>query len=212
MKTQLTAQLAIGGALASLLTLLLLHFLRTDLAAPSSMISEYALGAHGWLMRLCFAAFGVASASLLGALAGQLRSRLGKVGAAFLIAATVGLTLAAVFSTDPPSTAPDQMTFDGQMHAVGFMIGVPGELFAALFLTVELRRRERWRAGLLVASAIATWLSLAIMIPLLISQRGFGIPNRTLMVAYALWLIVAAAPLARRAAGWSVDPRGAEAR
>ena len=56
-----------------------------------SMISMYALGRHGWLMALCFAAFAAASACLFAALVADLPSLLGRVGSFFLLPAAIGL-------------------------------------------------------------------------------------------------------------------------
>ena len=77
------------------------------------------------------------------------------------------------------------------------MIGVPSQLLALLFLSLALRRRPTWAAVPLLTIALVVWASLAIMVPLLVQQRFFGIPNRVFMVAYGVWLILAARPLAK---------------
>lgn len=58
------------------------------------MISQYALGPYGWLMALCFAAFGVASGSLALAMAPRVRSLGGRVGIALLLTLRHGRLLA----------------------------------------------------------------------------------------------------------------------
>ena len=56
---------------------------------------------------------------------------------------------------------------------------------------------QTWAAVPLLTIALVVWASLAIMVPLLVQQRFFGIPNRVFMVAYGVWLILAARPLVK---------------
>lgn len=198
------ASVAMSAAVLAVVALGLLHVLERDLAPASHMISEYALGASSWLMTVCFAAFATSSASLLIALRPHVRTRVGRIGLGFIFLAAVGLALAAVFPTDPASTQPEDMSFAGRMHGVAFMVGVPGELFGVLLVTLALRRRS------LVLLAAMEWLSLALMIVALVlaapqpgapAQGWFGIPNRTFMVSYALWLTMAAWAVARNRPG-----------
>src|SRR6185503_17702017 len=100
----LAARSAIGTAALALIALAALHILKPEVRPSRNMISVYALGKHRWVMALCFAAFGAASACLFAALIGQVPSLLGRVGVAFLLAATVGLAMAARFPMDPVST------------------------------------------------------------------------------------------------------------
>jgi hypothetical protein len=107
---------------------------------------------------------------------------------------------------DPATADQSQMSFSGQMHGMAFMIGVPGELLAVLLLSFALRRPP-WNGVALLAVAAIVWISLVVMAVNLIGwmQAGaagpafFGFPNRTVMIGYAVWLIIAAWPLARGA-------------
>ncbi|MBK9976817.1 MAG: DUF998 domain-containing protein [Gemmatimonadetes bacterium] len=67
MPTSLLARLTLAASATAILALLALHALRADLSPATHMISEYAVGAHGWVMTLCFYAFALASLALLGA-------------------------------------------------------------------------------------------------------------------------------------------------
>ncbi len=191
------ARVAVAAATLALLLLFSLHALRPDLEPAGHMLSEYALGAHGWVMSLCFASFAVSSAALLLALARHSRGRLARLGQLFLFLASVGLVLGALFPTDPPRTPPDAFSFAGRMHGIGFMIGVPSELLTVLLLSLTLRKEPEWQGLVLLALAAGLWLSLGVMVPLIIAQHGFGIPNRLFMASFAAWLSVAAWPLAR---------------
>src|SRR5262245_58791217 len=189
------ALLAIVAAALALVALGLLHLLRPDLAPSAHMISEYAIGAHGYVMTLSFAAFAAATLSLFVALLPHAAGALGRIGLGFLLLAALGLAIGGAFAMDPITTTREATSLSGRMHGVGFMIGVPGQLLAVLLLSLTLGRQAPWSAVPLMALALADWACIAIMVPLLVRQRFFGIPNRAFMLAYAVWLILAARPL-----------------
>ena len=164
------------------------------------MISQYALGRHGWLMGLCFAGFALGSVGVFAALAGTVSSAVGRVGLGFLLVAAVGLAMAARFRMDPPSTT----SFSGKMHGISFAIGVPSQVLSVLLLSVAL---GSW---VLIVLAAVIWVSLGIMIAVMVMvgpgktpdpkgpERFLGLPNRFFMVGYGIWLMAAAWPVA----GW----------
>jgi Protein of unknown function (DUF998) len=204
----LAARAVVGAAALALIALAALHILKPEVRPSRNMISLYALGRHGWVMALCFAAFGAASACLFAALTGHVPSLLGRTGLAFLLAAAVGLAMAARFPMDPVSTPPEQMSFTGRMHGVAFMIGVPCQILAVLLLSLALGNNPSG-ASLLLALTAVIWLNLLIMITIMLivgpgkppnpngPERFLGWPNRLFMVAYGVWLMVVAWPLAR---------------
>jgi hypothetical protein len=203
------ARAAIGAAALALVALAALHILKPEVRPSSNMISLYALGRHGWVMALCFAAFGAAGACLFAALIAQVPSSLGRVGLAFLLAAAIGGAMAARFPMDPVSTPPAQMSFTGKMHGVSFLIGVPGQLFAALLLSLALGNQPSYASLPLLPLTAVIWLSLVVMIAIMLMvgpgkapdpngpERFLGFPNRLLMVSYGVWLMAAAWPMAR---------------
>jgi hypothetical protein len=196
-------------ALLALAALAALHVLERDIRPSSTMISRYALGRHGWLMSVCFAAFAVASACLFVALMPSAPTWLGRAGLAFLLTTSIGLGMAARFRMDPVSTTPQRMSFSGRMHGVSFLIGVPSQILAVLLLSLALGAQRFPTSPLLVALTAVIWLSLAVMVAVMLMvgpgkepnpdgpERFLGWPNRLFMVSFAAWLIVAAWPLAR---------------
>lgn len=186
------ARIAIAASGVAILALLSLHVVRADLPPATHMISEYAVGDHGWLMTLCFYTFSVASLALVGALATRVRGVVGWLGLVALVVAGAGLAIGGHFPMNPTTNDPARMSHSGQMHGMGFMLGVPGELLAVLLLTLHLRMQPGWKGGTLVVLAAATWLSVLVMAPLLIRGGAFGIPNRTFMLAYGAWVIFVA--------------------
>lgn len=205
----LAARVAIGTAAFALAALAALHLLKPDIHPGRTMISQYALGRYGWLMACCFAAFGAASASLFSALVTQMPSIMGRVGLAVLFVAAVGLAMAARFPMDPVSTPPAQMSFSGRMHGMAFFIGVPSQLLAVLLLSLALRRDVSHSASPLLALTVLIWVSFATMMAIMLivgpgktpdpkgPERFLGAPNRLFMVAYGVWLMIAAWPFTR---------------
>jgi len=208
----LAARVVVGAAALAVAALAALHVLKPDVHPSRTMISQYALGSHGWVMALSFAAFGAASAALCAALwtvpTAPMRSVLGGVGMVLLLVAAVGLAMAGRFPMDPVSTPSAQMSLSGRMHGVAFLIGVPSQTLGVLLLSLALRN-ERSRAALPLLSLTATiWVSLGIMIAIMWivgpgktpdpngPERFLGWPNRLFMIAYGVWLIVMAWPIA----------------
>jgi Protein of unknown function (DUF998) len=203
----LAARVAIGASALALIALAALHVLRRDIHPARTMISQYALGQHGWVMALVFAAFAAASASLFAALMLHVPSLPGRIGLVFLLGAAALLAMAARFPMDRVSAPPAQMSFSGKMHSVAFMIGVPCQVLAVLLLSLALGD-SRPSLPLLALTAVI-WLSLAMMIVIMLivgpgkppnpngPERFLGWPNRLFMIAYGVWLMVAAWPTAR---------------
>src|SRR5205809_843588 len=145
----LAARAVIGAAALAVTALATLHILKPDVHPSQNMISLYALGRHGWVMALCFAAFATATACLFAALVAHVSSLLGSIGLAFLLLAAVGLAMAALFPMDPVST-PAQMSFSGRMHGVSFLIGVPCQILSVLLLSVALGNNTSYASPLLL--------------------------------------------------------------
>lgn len=205
----LAARAVIGAAALALIALAALHLLKPDIHPSRTMISQYALGRHGWVMALCFAAFGAASGCLVAALIAYVPSLLGRIGLAFLLAAAIGLAMAARFPMDAVSTPREQTSFTGRMHGIAFMIGVPCQILAVLLLSLALGNQAGHASLPLLALTAVVWLSLAAMMTVMLivgpgkapnpkgPERFLGVPNRLFMVAYGVWLLVVAWPMAR---------------
>jgi hypothetical protein len=199
---------AIGSAALALLALAVVHLLKRDLDPSRTMISRYALGPYGWVMALCFAAWAAASLFLFGALTPLATSTPGRIGLILLLAAGIGLVIAAVFPMDPVGTPRGAMSLSGKMHSRAFSIGLPCLVVAPLLLSLTIGTQASHAALPLLPLTAAIWLGLTVMIAIgamVGPDHGpnprvpgvFGWANRLLIVAYSLWLIVAAWPLAQ---------------
>ena len=203
----LAARAAIGSAALALLALAVVHLLKRDLDPSRTMISRYTLGPYGWVMALC-SPHAAASALLFVALAPRASSSLDRVGQILLLAASVGLAMAARFPMDSVGTPRSDMSFSGKMHGIAFLVGVPALVLAASILSLSLARHGSHAAIPLLLLTAAIWLSLIAMIAIgamVGPDHGpnpqvpwlFGWVNRLLMVAYSLWLMVVAWPMAQ---------------
>jgi hypothetical protein len=197
------ARLSIGGAAAFLVLLAALHFIKPELDPSWRMISEYEIGRHGWVMALAFLSLAFSCVALFVAVRAQIRTRGGKVGLALLLVAAAGMTIAAIFTSDPITASGDELTTHGNLHALGAVLGI-GFPIAAALISRSLARNREWSQARrpLLWSAVAVWigflvftLSMILMFP---NDGTFGPdvpigwPNRLMMVAYSGWLMVVA--------------------
>jgi hypothetical protein len=113
-------RLSLAGLATFVAIVLAFHGLRDDLNPAEHTVSEYSLGAYGWLMRAAFAALGCGV--LATAVSLRLRfepSARWRVGFLLLALAAIGLFLDAGYNTDHPRV-PE--TPDGTVHGVGMLI------------------------------------------------------------------------------------------
>jgi hypothetical protein len=157
------------------------------------MVSEYALGNYGWVLALMFVAWALSCVTLFVAIKPHIRTTGGKIGLGFLLAAALGMSMAAIFDVSH------------DLHGLAAIIGMPSLPVAAMLTSLSLVRNPAWapaRRPLLWAANL-TWISLVLMFAAVfigLSQSGgefgsqvqAGWPNRFLVVAYCVWLITAA--------------------
>jgi len=169
------------------------------------MVSEYALGNYGWVLSLMFIAWAVSSWALAFTIWSQVRTRAGKIGLIFLIAAGVGEAMASAFD------------INHALHSVAAMIGILSLPVAAMLISASLSRTEAWSAArkALLWTANLTWVSVVLMAGTFIllivryTQAGgemtpevaalpagviavVGWTNRFLIVAYCAWVMMVA--------------------
>ena len=204
----MAASVAFAGGLISLALVPALAIVRPDLAPGGHVMSEYAID-YAPLGILFFVSQSVGCLSLAIALASVADRRSMRIGIWLLLAAAFGLGLAVFCPMDPLTTPAGQETMQGNLHGVSALIGIPGFIAAALVLASALSKKLEWRAAgpWLKGFAHLTWISLVLMIAcmvLLLTQgvtvmgELVGYANRLLVIAYALFLMVAAVPLLKR--------------
>jgi hypothetical protein len=146
-----SAFVAIGAVAASLICLLLLHFVSPEFGPSWRMVSEYANGRYPWLLTLVFAGWAVSSFALLLALWRLSATTLGKVGLIFLFLAGIGQVMGGLFD------------INHKLHGPAAIIGIPSLCLAAVILNIALAR-----VGTLHAPPVWTshlpWISFLAMI------------------------------------------------
>lgn len=201
-RTAATTSTASAGSFLGLLVLL--HLIKPEVDPSWQMISDYGVGGFGWVMSVAFLSLAASCVAAAVALRPHLRSWPSRIGAVFLLIAALGLIIGGVFPVDPVG---EEITFQGEMHGVGFMLGVPGFLVAATLISGGLARDPGWaraRRAVLWATSLV-WLSVvgfAVAMAVLFDgslgpeQYGpdtpIGWPNRLLILTYAVWLLTVA--------------------
>ncbi len=197
------ARVSWAAAALFLVLLAAVHVIKPELDPSWRFISEYAIGEHGWIMVLAFLSLALSCATLFIAIRPDTRTAGGKVGLAFLLAGAVGLTIAAIFTTDPITAGGDEITTRGVLHGAGNVIGTLGIPIAAALIARSLRRNQAWSSArrALLWSAVLAWIGLlvfevsfATMVPgrELGPDVRIGSPNRFMIVTYAVWLMAVA--------------------
>ncbi len=209
-QSSVAAHVAAAGTLAVALLILALHLIKPELDPSWRFISEYATGDHAWIMQLTFLVWGASCLALAMSLKDEVRSGLGSVGVVALFIAGSALVLAGVFSQDPVTSRPDQLTMSGSIHTIASIVGVPGLPLAAVLISAGVARNHLWSASWrpIMWFAHATWMSLLVMTAYLIwtlpQTGGFnenvwaGWMNRIVVAAYLGWMFIAAISLIRR--------------
>jgi hypothetical protein len=162
----MASRVAAAGPVAVALIIVALHAIKPEFQPSWRFISEYAIGPHGWIMKLAFLIWAASCAALALTLKHELKSWPGKIGVAVLLIVAVALVPAGLFAQDPVTAKPHELTTSGNIHAIASMIGIPGIPIAAMLISSSLwRTNQAWtpyRRSIMWA-AHAAWISLVLM-------------------------------------------------
>ena len=204
-RSQTAATLSFAAAAAFLVLLAALHVIKSEMDPSWNMISQYENGRFGWIMQVAFLCLALSCASLVVAIGSQVRNIVGRIGLGLLVIAATGMTIAAFAVTDAITTREAERTAQGNLHGLGFAIGVPSVTIGIVLLSLSLRRNPAWasfrQALLWIAQLpwVALAATLATIIVLLPRHGGkfgpgvfVGFPNRLFIIACCVWLMTAA--------------------
>jgi hypothetical protein len=194
------AFLTIVGIASYLLNLAALHFLRTDVNPMVEPVSNYAVGAYGFLSTAANIGSGLAALALtLGlylSIASPGRSR---VGLFLLGLFGVSELLAAIFPIDVGA----QATTIGTIHNIVGNIAFFGFLAAVILLSWSMGKDEQWRSIRRPALALAL-VVLGMAVLTIVSANigiGFGVGQRLFNVTSMGWMLLVALRLRSMAQG-----------
>lgn len=199
--TNSAATVALVAIVLSGLLILALHVVRPDLEPSWRMLSEYANGRHGWMMKAAFWLMAIGNLALAYALYARAGTGLAKVGIGLHVVVGLALVGAGAFDMDAITIKPEMATQEGKLHGLTAMIGVPGQVLAALALAWGLTRSGQVFEGnafVVLGLAIMTLVSLLSMFGYLAyavpAHGGFG-PNvwagwlnRLVVLTFVLWI------------------------
>lgn len=212
--TKVATRISQGLSGVFLALLFLLHFLEPEFDPSWRMISEYALGHYGWLMSLAFFCWGISVLALLFAIWNRREARGSMVARGWMIVIALALFGAGLFQTNP-ITEPTPR-FSHEVHRVCGALVILTFPIAASLIAGRLRRgsiRTSRTRLLLTWSTRLNWLTLLTFFASMLIARALhpglervgphvllGFPNRLMVVAYHIWLLVVASYLTKTAA------------
>jgi hypothetical protein len=209
------ARLSIAATVTYQVLLVALLFIRRDVDPSWQTISVYAIGRHGWIMRLAFFISAVSYGALFVAFKSQIQTVPGRIGLGILLICVIGTVGAGVFVTDPLETPQNALSTIGTLHVITASIGVMLLPFAALLVNLSLARKNKarssarrvmlWTAGLPMLGLAGFGVATAIEVPVddhNVPHYGPGVnigwPPRIVFLIYTTWLIAVAWQLIKR--------------
>lgn len=193
------ARLSIGSGALFALVLASLHVLEPQYDPTWRFVSQYQLGAYGWMMHFAFVALALSMASLAVAVTSWVRVWYGYIGLAILWIAAVGILIAGIFPTGPAiASRRSGGTFRGRMHVLGASLDytpVAAVLLSLALVRNDLRRAVRTRLFITASLAIIVMLA---FVAALVYDRNVGPGNvagllgRLLLMSYLGWLATVA--------------------
>jgi hypothetical protein len=145
--SQTAARLSFAAAATFLVLLAALHFIKPELDPSWRMISEYEIGRYGWMMVLAFLSLALSCVALFVAIRSQIRTTGGYIGLVLLLVSALGMTIAAIFTTDPITASQDKLTTHGNLHGVGALLGIPTFPIAVTLVSLSLARNPAWSSA-----------------------------------------------------------------
>jgi hypothetical protein len=193
---QIAPMVALLGAVAFSLLLILLHFLKPENDPSWRMISEYQIGRYGWLMRLAFFCWSLGIFGLTVAL-WQYVSPIADILLAVIAASILG---AGIFVTEPITTPAELQNGASKFHTLFGTITIISTPFVVTFVDWSLSGNSLffyltlmvWLGFLTFAFAMLYYGSKKISLG---PQAKIGWPNRFMVFTYVAWLIVMAMAL-----------------
>jgi hypothetical protein len=188
--TMFLALLAIVGIADYLLNIAALHFLRTDVNPVFEPVSNYAVGAHGFLFIAADFGSGLAALALaLGLFVGIAPSGRSYAGLFLLGLYGVSELMAGLFPIDVGG----EVTMVGTIHNIVGNVSFFGLPIAVLLLSLGMDKDERWRSFRRPALGVSLAVVLTVVLTIVGSNVGlFGATQRIANVTGLVWMLLVA--------------------
>src|ERR1700761_7536290 len=134
--------LAMTAIITYQLLLILLIFLRPDLAPSWHSISEWAIGPFGWVMSVAFYVSAISYLALFIALRPYISKGAGYIGWLLLLICIIGTFGVGTFTTDPMSNHPAKVSTRGYLHIVMGSTALMLFPFAAMLINLGLAGKK----------------------------------------------------------------------
>jgi hypothetical membrane protein len=154
MKTiSILANGTIAFGIISILCLITLHFVSSEINPNFRMVSEYALGKHKWLITLFFICWGLCSMTSALMLWNIVTTGWAKFGVLLVFITGIGAIMGGLFDVQH------------KLHGLSFGIGVPFLPLGALIITYHLLKDPDWQnnSTTLLLSSHSIWISVLLM-------------------------------------------------
>jgi len=151
--TALLANGTIAFGILSILSLVILHFVSSEIKPNFRMVSEYAFGNYKWILTLFFISWGFCSISSALMLWQLVTSGWAKFGVLLVFITGIGAIMGGLFDVQH------------KLHGLSFGIGVPFLPLGALLITYHLLKKADWQndSTLLLIATHAIWIGLILM-------------------------------------------------
>jgi Protein of unknown function (DUF998) len=151
--TALLANGTIALGVVSILSLLTLHFVSSEIKPNFRMVSEYALGNHKWLITIFFITWGLCSICSGLMIWNVVTSSWAKIGVILIFVTGIGAIMGGLFDVQH------------KLHGLSFGIGVPFMPIGALLITYHLLKKVEWQNynTTMLISSHSIWISIVLM-------------------------------------------------
>lgn len=187
------ALIAIIGIIYFFVSVVALHFLRSDYDPVKRAVSNYAVGPYGYLMTIAFFVLAVSLFALAPGLARCITlSSSSRIGLRLLKVASMSMVVAGIFPGDVNgSGSPLKITVI--LHWLAAGVSFLSIMIAALLLSSQFRMDERWQSFRRLAFALALGIVVGLVVYGILFFIGwFGIGQRIYIALTLLWLFLAA--------------------
>jgi hypothetical protein len=194
------AHLAFAAAALFVALVALLHVLEPEFQPSWRMISEYATGRYGWIMRVAFFAWAASCFALALALARQLPP----IATALLFLEGIGLLGAGAFSTDLMTVPREQQSRSGRLHVLFSTLVIVGFPIAATVITANLAAHDAWASvrPFLISITALIWISTVSFVAAIVhltrntgaleANSFSGWVQRFMVLTFVTWLMALA--------------------